>query len=195
MKKTQGRTTATKERYWTKIIIEARDYPDGVAAYCADKNIFKNTYYYWFKQLRVKHPEWTDLNSHPSHRNGSMNETETRPETEVIEKAVRRTFTESYKKKILKEVDVAAPGTVAAILRREGLYSSHLQKWRDETKPQKRGPKTNPLTAEVKKLRAEKARLQKQLDQANNIIDLQKKISEILGVTLEEIPEDEQPKE
>ena len=190
MKKTPGRT-ATKERHWTKIILEARAYPDGVAAYCEDGNIFKNTYYYWFKRLRVKHPEWTDLTSHPSSRNGSMDETETRPETEVVEKAVRRTFSVAYKKNILKEVEAAAPGTVAAILRREGLYSSHLQKWRDETKPQKRGPKTNPLTGEVKKLRTEVVRLQKQLNQANNIIDLQKKISEILGVTLEEIPEDE----
>jgi len=104
-----------------------------------------------------------------------MDETETRPETEVVEKAVRRTFSVAYKKNILKEVEAAAPGTVAAILRREGLYSSHLQKWRDETKPQKRGPKTNPLTGEVKKLRTEVVRLQKQLNQANNIIDLQKK--------------------
>ena len=119
-----------------------------------------------------------------------MGETQTRPETEVIEKPVRRTFTEAYKIKILKEVDAATPGMVSAILRREGLYSSHLQKWRNETKSKKRGPKTNPLTAEVKKLRTEKARLQKQLDQANNIIELQEKISEILGVTLEEIPED-----
>lgn len=186
MKKSSGKTNLAKERHWTKIIREAREYPTGVAAYCADKNISKNTYYYWFKKLRVKHPDWTDLNGTPSDgKNG------TRPETEVVEKPVRRTFTAAYKSKILREVEAAAPGMVASILRREGLYSSHLQNWREDTKPQKRGPKTNPLAAEVKKLRAEIVSLRKRLDKAGKIIDLQKKIAEILGVTLEEISEDD----
>lgn len=68
-----------------------------------------------------------------------MDEKDTRPETEVVEKPVRRSFTTTYKKTILKEIDAAAPGMVASILRREGLYSSHLQKWRAEIEPQKRG--------------------------------------------------------
>jgi len=186
MKKSSGKTNLAKERHWTKVIGEAREYPTGVAVYCTDKNISKNTYYYWFKKLRVKHPEWADLNgSQSAGKNG------TRPETEVVEKPVRRNFTAAYKSKILREVEAAAPGIVASILRREGLYSSHLQNWREDIKPQKRGPKTNPLAAEVKKLRTENLRLQKQLNNASKIIELQKKIAEILGVTLEETSEDD----
>jgi transposase-like protein len=112
------------------------------------------------------------------------------PETEVIEKPVRRTFTRAYKAKVLREVDAAPPGTIGSILRREGLYSSHLAKWRAERderglSSKKRGPKKNPLSGEVKKLRQENKRLEKRLLQANEIIDLQKKISKILGITLE----------
>ena len=90
----------------------------------------------------------------------------------------------------MKEVDVAMPGTIGAILRREGLYSSHLAKWRADRDERglaakKRGPKKNPLSAEVKRLRMENQRLAKRLLQANEIIDVQKKISKILGITLE----------
>lgn len=114
----------------------------------------------------------------------------TKPETEVLEKPVRRTFTRAYKARILKETDAAPAGTTGAILRREGLYSSHLAKWRAERderglSPKKRGPKRNPLSGEVKRLRQANKRLEKRLLQANEIIDLQKKISKILGITLE----------
>jgi transposase len=117
-------------------------------------------------------------------------------ETEVREKRTRRTFTAAYKQKILKEVEGASSGTRAAILRREGLYSSHIQKWRAEDRrktydERKRGRQKNALTAEMRKLRQENERLQKQLYQANKIIELQKKVSEILGVTLEPIDENE----
>jgi transposase-like protein len=109
---------------------------------------------------------------------------------------VRRTFTAAYKAKILRDTGAATPGTMAAILRKEGLYSSHLQKWRTEEsrraqEARKRGPKTNPLAPELKKLRAENARLEKRLTKAGHIIELQKKIAEIMEVTLEEIPDDE----
>jgi transposase len=112
------------------------------------------------------------------------------PETEVPEKPVRRTFTRAFKLRILKEVDDALPGMKGGILRREGLYSSHLAKWRAERDEQtlaarKRGPKRNPLAGEVQKLRADKRRLEKRLLQANQIIDLQKKISKVLGIALE----------
>lgn len=111
-------------------------------------------------------------------------------ETEVLERPVRRTFTRAYKDKVLREVDAAPVGTIGSILRREGLYSSHLAKWRAERderglSSKKRGPKKNPLSGEVKKLRQENKRLEKQILQANEIIDLQKKISKILGITLE----------
>ena len=116
-----------------------------------------------------------------------------KPETEVSEKPKRRTFTAAYKKRILEEVDAAAPGTIAVILRREGLYSSHLTKWRadrDRNQTKKRGPKANPLTDENRRLKADNARLQKKLNQANEIIELQKKVSEILGIA-QEIARDE----
>ncbi len=121
---------------------------------------------------------------------------ETKPETEVSEKPVRRTFTRAYKARIIREANMAPVGTVAALLRREGLYASHLQKWRLEenrrsAEARERGPKVNPLSGEVKRLRKDLERLEKRLAQANEIIDLQKKISKILGRTLEESGEDE----
>ena len=111
-------------------------------------------------------------------------------ETEVPERPVRRTFTRAYKLRVLKEIDNAPMGTKAAILRREGLYSSHLAKWRAERDEsvlatRKRGPKRNPLNSEVHKLRTENRRLEKRLSQANQIIELQKKISKMLGIALE----------
>ncbi|MGH9829617.1 MAG: transposase [Blastocatellia bacterium] len=192
MKRTPGKTAAARERYWTKIIVQAREYPGGVKAYCADKQISVNSYYGWFGKLRAEHPEWKDLDHPLKSRNGDSHEV---PETEVVERATRRTFTAAYKTKILREVEAAPAGMVATILRREGLYSSHLQKWRAEdhraNEARKRGPKVNPLAPEVAKLRAQIAKLEKRLNQAEHIIDLQKKIAEIMGVTLEQIPDDE----
>jgi transposase len=109
-------------------------------------------------------------------------------ETEVVERATRRRFTRAYKARILREVDAAPAGTIGAILRREGLYSSHVAKWRTERglEEKKRGPKANPLTDENHKLRQQNKRLERKLAQANEIIDLQKKISKILGITLQE---------
>jgi hypothetical protein len=197
MNQTPGKTPALRARYWTKVIKKARQYPKGVTAFCADNGILVNNYYYWFKQLRDKHPEWIDLGNQPriaGNKNGSESHTEA--EIEVSAKAVRRKFTAAYKSKILREAEAASPGAVAALLRREGLYSSHLQKWRAEEsrrahEARKRGPKTNPLAAEVRRQREEIARLEKRLIKAGHIIELQKKIAEIMEVTLEEIPDDE----
>src|SRR5208282_5642824 len=167
MNQTPGNTPTSRERYWTQIIKQARQSPKGVKAYCTDKGISINNYYGWFKRLRNKHPEWVDLAKHPTGpANGNGSNPHSEPEIEVAERAVRRTFNAAYKSKILREADAAAPGTVAAILRREGLYSSHLQKWRSEEskraqEARKRGPKTNPLAAEVRRLREENARLEK----------------------------------
>jgi transposase len=196
MNRTPGNTPASRERYWTQIIKQARDCTDGIKAFCAERNISVNNYYFWFRRLRVRHPEWVNLGNHPGKSgkgNGSNSFSE--PEIEVVEKPVRRRFTATYKAKILREADAASPGTVAAILRREGLYSSHLQQWRAEEsrwshEARKRGPKTNPLTAEVKRQREEIARLEKRLTKAGHIIELQKKIAEIMEVTLE-TPDDE----
>jgi transposase-like protein len=128
------------------------------------------------------------------------------PDPEVIERPVRRRFTADYKQRILAEVDAAADTrTVGRILRREGLYSSHLANWRktrDQSQrasfePKKRGPKPspkNPLQAEVTKLTRENTKLSKKLRRAELIIELQKKVSQILGITLpvlEESDDDE----
>lgn len=118
-----------------------------------------------------------------------------RPDPEVLEKAKRRTFPASYKRRILEEVNQCTkPGEIGSLLRREGLYSSHLTKWRQQRSegllsalaPKKRGPKkapVNPLAARVAKLERDNARMQKKLEQAEVIIDIQKKTSELLGIS------------
>ena len=127
------------------------------------------------------------------------------PDPEVPEKAVRRRFTAEYKLSILRQAEVCRePGGVGVLLRREGLYSSHLTTWcrqRDGgvlsgLTPKQRGRKTNPihpLQAENEQLRKEKNRLQKRLKKAELIIDIQKKISQMLGIPLKnpEIGEDD----
>jgi hypothetical protein len=90
---------------------------------------------------------------------------------------------------------------IGALLRREGLYSSHLTKWRQEREqggltalePKKRGPKPNaglPLYRKVRDLERENERLRRKLHQAETIIDVQKKVSEILGISLAQIDSD-----
>ena len=108
------------------------------------------------------------------------------PDPEVVAKAKRRTFTAEYKQRILQEADsvAATPGGIGALLRREGLYSSHLVSWRRERragmlealKPRKRGPRSerNPLEEENQKLRRQNARLTEDLRKANIIIELAK---------------------
>lgn len=127
-----------------------------------------------------------------------------RPEPEVPSKAQRRKFSAQYKKKILEEAAdcKGRPGAMGALLRREGLYSSHLTTWRkqrekgelDGLAPKKRGRKArpvNPLVRQVRELEVENRRLQKQLDKAETIISFQKKLSEMLGVPLHQKENDE----
>lgn len=115
------------------------------------------------------------------------------PDPEVATKAVRRRFTASYKRRILQEIDNCGTGGIAALLRREGLYSSHLRTWRHQREkgelaglqPRKRGRKAmvrNPLSKENEKLRRENERLQKRLRQAETIIGVQKKVCDLLGL-------------
>ena len=116
------------------------------------------------------------------------------PAPEVTETKPRRKFTAKYKLDILKKADACTqPGQMGALLRREGLYSSNLTTWRkqrdkgllDALSPQKRGRKKierNPLSQEVARLQRENERLKKKLKQAETIIEVQKKISEILGI-------------
>ena len=116
------------------------------------------------------------------------------PDPEVPEKKPRRRFTAQYKLRIVEEADMLKEsGQIGALLRREGLYSSNLTTWRrqrDEGQlqalsPKKRGRKAqqkNPLAERVARLEKENRRLQDQLKQAKTIIEVQKKISEILGI-------------
>jgi transposase-like protein len=116
------------------------------------------------------------------------------PDPEVSEKKARRRFTAQYKLGIVEQADMLKEsGQIGALLRREGLYSSNLTTWRrqrDEGQlqalsPKKRGRKArqkNPLAQRVARLEKENRRLQDQLKQAKTIIEVQKKISEILGI-------------
>ena len=115
------------------------------------------------------------------------------PDPEVSAKPIRRRFSAGYKRRILREADTCDPGGIAILLRREGLYSSHLTTWRHQREqgeiaglePRKRGRKTtprNPLSAENERLQRENERLQKRLRQAETIIDVQKKLCEMLGL-------------
>lgn len=130
------------------------------------------------------------------HRYGSNSEFDGHrfPDPEVSEKKPRRKHTAKYKLRILEETDACTqPGQIAAILRREGLYSSNLTTWRRQRDkcqlqaltPQKRGRKEkeiNPLAKRVSELEKANKRLQQKLRKADLIIEAQKKMSEILGI-------------
>lgn len=122
------------------------------------------------------------------------------PDPEVHPRAKHRHFTADYKQQILDEVATCTKrGKVGALLRREGLYSSHLSKWRQQQaagawhglQPKKRGPKVDPQAQELQRLQCENHRLQERLQKAELIIEVQKKVSLLLGVKLESPPEGE----
>jgi transposase len=122
------------------------------------------------------------------------------PDPEVVAKAARRRFTAEYKLRVLAEADTCTkPGQIGALLRREGLYRSHLDKWRKQRRegtlqalaPQKRGPKVDLQAAEIARLRRENERLLERLRRAETIIDVQKKVAALLGVPMGENPSDE----
>jgi transposase-like protein len=123
------------------------------------------------------------------------------PEPEVLPRAKRRRFSAEYKLRILEEVDGCTQrGQIGALLRREGLYSSHLSTWRQQRllgqleglSPKKRGRKPqDPAVEEAARLRRENERLRARLEQAEMIIDVQKKLSQLLGLTPDETEMDE----
>ncbi len=135
--------------------------------------------------------------SHDTERNGQR-------EPEVTEKPVRRRFTAEYKMRILEEADgYTETGQLGELLRREGLYSSHLSNWRRlreqgslaSLTPKRRGRKPSPnieATQELKRLQRENERLTERLRQAETIIDVQKKVCEMLGITT---PQDDDGKD
>ena len=119
------------------------------------------------------------------------------------EKAQRRQYTAEYKLRILAEVERATePGEIGQILRREGLYSSHLITWRRQRhegglsglEPRRRGRKpkeTNPLARKLAEAEAKNRKLEKSLREAQIIIEFQKKVAEVLGIPLNR-PENEE---
>jgi len=115
-----------------------------------------------------------------------------RAKTEVSPRATRRRFSTEYKARMLKEADAAKErGQLGALLRREGLYSSHIQKWRVQVKQglsaQKRGPKPkekDPRAALIAKLESENRKLKARSERAEAMVELQKKVSVLMGLTL-----------
>lgn len=123
-------------------------------------------------------------------------------ETEVTPRPKRRYFTANEKLRVLREADACTlAGEIGALLRREGLYSSHLAEWRrareagelNALEPKKRGPKpapVNPLEGKVVELERALAKAEARAKRAEALVELQKKVSELLGVQLAK--EDEQ---
>jgi len=118
------------------------------------------------------------------------------PEVEVVAKASRRRFTGEYKRKILREADACTePGAIGALLRREGLYSSYLTTWRAQRArgelagltPKRRGPAPkpkDPWAAKVAALERAVSREKARADRAEALVELQKKVAELLGTPL-----------
>lgn len=113
--------------------------------------------------------------------------------TEVVAKAKRRQHSAEYKLRILGELDECKGSSEAgALMRREGLYSSLVSKWREQRRrgyltpgAQRRGPKTEPAAAELKRLQSENQRLREKLERAELIIDVQKKFAQLAGLELQ----------
>jgi transposase len=126
-----------------------------------------------------------------------------RPPTEVTAKAKRRRFNAEFKRRILQEAEACDRGELGALLRREGLYSSHLTEWRRARDagelagltPRKRAPKVqapDPLAAKVAEQQKQIARLEAENAKLQIICDVQKKLSQLLGLTIPTIPDDDE---
>jgi transposase-like protein len=118
------------------------------------------------------------------------------PEIEVMAKATRRQFTLEYKRKIVREADgCKTPGAIGALLRREGLYSSHLTTWRAARERgelagalKKRGPVRrvpDPRDKRIAELERETARWRKRAERAEALVEVQKKVAVLLGAPLD----------
>lgn len=139
-----------------------------------------------------EHRRSSQLSNSLSSSNGQLRADEPDPEVVVLR---RRRFTAAYKQRILAEAEACTErGELGALLRREGLYSSHLTRWREQRRagqlePQKRGRKANSRAAEVARLQRENERLKAQLERAELVIDTQKKLCQLFNLPSE--PEDE----
>ena len=112
-------------------------------------------------------------------------------EVEVLAKAKRRRFTLEYKRRIVRAADrCRKPGEIGALLRREGLYSSHLSAWRAARElggqgARKRGPEAklaDPSAKRIVQLEQENRRLRQRAERAEALVEVQKKLSELLGI-------------
>ena len=118
------------------------------------------------------------------------------PDPEVPARHARRRFTPQYKLEILRKAEACSrPGELGELLRKEGLYSSHLITWRRQREegltPKKRGRKAVPVDPRVKKLEQENRRLERRLKKAEAIIAFQKKVHELLGIPLKPFESEE----
>jgi transposase len=142
----------------------------------------------------------------PVSGNGNRQRLSTEPDPQVVPKAERRKFSAEYKLRILAEADACTgpqgrPGQIGVLLRREGLYSSHLDKWRKQRDRgalaglggQKRGRKPDPQAAEIARLQRENEQLRSRLERAEHIIDVQKKLAQLLGTMSAETPNNGTP--
>ena len=125
-------------------------------------------------------------NNTSSKQNGRMPQVQ--PDPEVAPRAKRRQFSAAYKRQIVAEADACTkPGEIGALLRREGLYSSHLSSWRRQLAAgtlgkQKRGRPAEPLAAENAQLREENERLRRELEKTQLIVEAQKKLAQVLNL-------------
>jgi len=112
------------------------------------------------------------------------------PDPEVPARARRRRFTREYKLSVLQRADACKePGEIGALLRREGLYSSHLTVWRRQRSDgtlgtKRRGPKSTKPDPHTVELERENRRLRRQLEKAKMVIEIQRKVSSLLGIPL-----------
>jgi transposase len=118
------------------------------------------------------------------------------PDPEVPARQARRRFTTAYKLEILRKADACSRhGELGALLRKEGLYSSHLITWRQQRErgltPKKRGRKAMPVDPRLKKLQQENRRLTTRLQKAEALLDFQKKVAALLQIPLKPMPSDE----
>ena len=118
------------------------------------------------------------------------------PDPEVAARHARRRFTTAYKLEILRKADACTRhGELGALLRKEGLYSSHVVTWRHQRArgltPQKRGRKVVAIDPQLKRLEQENRRLTTRLQKAEALIDFQKKVAALLQIPLKPMPSDE----
>jgi transposase len=149
------------------------------------------------EQAIVGEPERRGGERSEATRSGGSSTVERKgPDPEVEARSSRRRFTPKYKLEVLRKADACTrPGQVGELLRKEGLYSSHLVNWRRQRdeglEPKKRGPKAEVVNPKVKKLEQENRRLERKLKKAEAIIAFQKKVHELLGIPLKPFEEEE----